>query len=115
MDNMNNQNEQTEQFTKDDKENNKVMSLLAYIIFLIPLLAAKESPYARYHTNQGLLLFLTAVAINVIGSIIPIIGWFIILPLGDLMVFIFMILGIVNAVQGKAKPLPLIGSITLLK
>ena len=40
----------------NDVQSNKVMAILAYfgILFLIPLLAAKESAYARYHTNQGL-------------------------------------------------------------
>lgn len=40
-----------------DAQENKGMAVLAYLIFLIPLLAAKESKFARYHTNQGLVLF----------------------------------------------------------
>ncbi len=46
------------------------MAVLAYIIFLIPLLAAKDSKFARYHTNQGLVLFLAALAFSVIISIV---------------------------------------------
>ncbi len=101
-------------FDRDDVEKNKGMAILAYIIFLIPLLAAKESRFAQFHANQGLVLFLAAVAVNVIGSIIPILGWFIILPLGNLFVFVLAILGIVNAAKGEAKPLPLIGGFKLL-
>lgn len=100
---------------KEDIEKNKVMAVLAYIIFLIPLLAAKDSPFAKYHTNQGLVLFLAAVAINILGSIIPIIGWFIILPLGNIAILVLAIIGIINSAKGETKPLPVIGSINIIK
>ncbi len=100
---------------QQDIEKNKIMGVLGYIIFLIPLLAARESKYAMFHANQGLLLFLTAVIINVVGGIIPIIGWILIIPLGNLAVFILAIMGIINAANGNVKPLPLIGKYTILK
>ena len=48
----------TDQFDKADVEQNKVMAILAYfgILVLIPILAAKDSKFARFHANQGLLL-----------------------------------------------------------
>ncbi len=98
-----------------DVEKNKVMAILAYIIFFIPLLVAKESKFAMYHANQGLILFLAAVIINVVGAVIPIIGWLIIIPLGNLAVLIWAILGIIKAAGGKVAPLPLIGKYNLLK
>ena len=101
-------------FEKEDIEKNKAMAILAYIIFLIPLLAAKDSKFAMYHANQGLVLFLVALAVNVVGGIIPFIGWFIILPLGNLFVVVLAILGIINAAKGEAKQLPLIGGFMLL-
>lgn len=112
---MEQQTNRSSEFEKNDIESNKTMALLAYIIFFIPLLAAKDSKYARYHANQGLILLLAAIAINIIGSIIPIIGWFIIIPLGDVAVFVLAIIGIINASKGEAKPLPVIGSITIIK
>ena len=90
------------------------MALLAYIIFFVPLLAAKESRFARYHANQGLILFLCAVAVNVVGGIIPLLGWFIILPVGNLLVFGLAVYGILNTVKGEAKPLPIVGNYKLL-
>ncbi len=102
-------------FDPADIEANKIMAVLAYILFLIPLLAAKESPYAKFHTNQGLLVFIASMIVTVVGSIIPILGWFIILPLGGLAVGIIGILGIINAITGKAKELPLIGKFKILK
>lgn len=103
------------EFTKEDIEQNKIMGVLAYILFLIPLLAAKESPFAKFHTNQGLLVFLAGLAVNIVGAIIPFIGWMLILPLGNLAVFILAIMGIINAINGKAKKLPIIGNIEILK
>ena len=97
-----------------DIEKNRGMAILAYIIFFIPLLAAKESKFAMYHANQGLILFLAAVIINVVGSIIPFIGWMIVIPLGNLAVLIGAILGIIKAAGGKVEPLPLIGKYNLL-
>lgn len=97
-----------------DVEKNKGMAIVAYILFFIPLLAAKDSPFAMYHANQGLTLFLTALAANVVLTIIPFIGW-ILLPFANLAILVFVIIGIVNAANGVNKPLPLIGSITLLK
>lgn len=101
-------------FDKEDIEKNKAMAILAYIIFLLPLLAAKDSKFAMYHANQGLVLFLLALAVNVIGGVMPFIGWFVILPFGNLFVIVLVILGIINAAKGEAKPLPLIGGFMLL-
>lgn len=98
-----------------DVEQNKIMGILAYIIFFIPLLAARESKFAMYHANQGLVLFLAGIAVSILGSIIPILGWFVILPLGMLAITVLAILGIVNAAKGQIKPLPIIGGISIIK
>lgn len=103
------------QTEKEDIEKNKVYAILAYIIFFIPLLAARESKFAMYHANQGLILLLSAIILNFVGTIIPFLGWFIIIPLGNLLVFVLAILGIINAANGTKKPLPLIGGISLIK
>ena len=91
------------------------------ILFLIPLLACPNSRFARFHTNQGLVLFLLGLAASVVTgiiTIIPFVGW-VLGPILGFAVSIFelvlMIMGIVNAAQGQAKQLPVIGKITLLK
>lgn len=113
--NLNNTADTTEGFSQQDIEANKIMSVLAYIIFLIPLLVAKESPYAKFHTNQGLVLFLAAIVVSLVGGIIPILGWFLILPVGCIIVAVLGVIGIINAFTGKAKELPIIGKIKILK
>ena len=100
---------------RNDIENNKVFAILAYILFFIPLLTAKESKFAMYHANQGLILFLTALAVNIVGSVIPVLGWLFILPIGNLAVIILALLGILTAAKGEFKPLPLIGNFKILK
>jgi len=102
------------QISQDDINQNKGMAMVAYILFFIPLIAAKESKFAMYHANQGLTLFLLAVAVNIVLTIIPIIGW-LLLPLANLGVLALAILGIVAAAQGQTKPLPIIGAYTLMK
>ena len=111
----------TKEFTKEDVEENKIISLFAYIgiLFLIPLLAAKQSRFARYHVNQGLILFIFEIAISIplyLLSLIPTVGivFSIIGYLFDVLFVVLMVLGIVNSVQGKAKELPLIGKIKLI-
>lgn len=102
-----------------DAADNKVMGILAYlgILFLVPLLAAKESPFARFHANQGLLLFIGYIAVYIVYFILlmisPMIGMIAsILFLG---LFVLAILGIINAAKGEMKELPLIGKYRLIK
>lgn len=68
-----------------------------------------------YHANQGLVLFLVLLDVNIVGAIIPLIGWLFIAPLGNLGVLALAVTGIVHAVKGEGKPLPLIGGIRILK
>ena len=109
-----------------DAQANKTMAVLAYIIFFIPLLsgAAKTSPFAKFHTNQGIILAIAAVAYSILNSIlssllafIPVIGWLLILLLGLLgfVVPVLCIMGIINAVNGRMKEIPVIGKFTILK
>ena len=109
----------TAEFDQSDIQQNKVMAVLAYfgLLFLVPLLAAKESKYAQFHTNQGLGLWIAGLIAGVVSSIlavIPVVGA-ILGALISLVMFALMIIGIVNAATGKAKELPVIGKIKLLK
>ena len=96
-------------------ENNKLMAAISYvwILFLVPLFAAKDDPFARFHANQGLVLFLVSIALGII-AVIPFIGTIVSL-IGGIVTFVFMILGIINALKGEMKPLPFIGGIQIIK
>jgi uncharacterized membrane protein len=105
---------------KIDIEHNKVFAVLAYIsiLFLVPLLAARHSRFARYHTNQGIVLFLSIMVISFVLDELPIHEFnFFLIPtrtLAPACGFAFMIIGIIHAVSGEYKPLPLIGHFRLL-
>ena len=98
----------------DDAKSNKVMAILAYfgILVLIPLFAAKESKFARFHTNQGLLLLICSVVAFAISKVqsIAFIAYIL-----DIAIFVLAIIGIVNAAKGRMKELPLIGKFTIIK
>jgi hypothetical protein len=120
---------------QQDAQANKVFAVLAYlgILVLVPIFAAKDSRFARYHANQGLILAIAGIvygiaysilsgvlfgvaaasgSVTVFGIVTLVIG---ILGFAFLIYVVFAILGIVNAAKGVEKPLPLIGGITILK
>ncbi|EKN12188.1 hypothetical protein HMPREF1076_03353 [Parabacteroides goldsteinii CL02T12C30] len=124
--NLNNTADSTAQFDPRDIKQHKGMSILAYFgpLVLIPILAAKDSPFARYHSNQGLLLCIACIiygiAYSILSGVILAISWrlYFVVSIIGLIGFVFAVLaviGILNAVNGRAKELPLIGKYRLLK
>ncbi|MDR3314446.1 MAG: zinc ribbon domain-containing protein [Oscillospiraceae bacterium] len=127
----------------NDAEANKTMAVLAYILFFIPLLTGdyKKSPFVKYHTNQGTVLFIAAavgsLVLNVASGVISSVfaapafewgawsvtwgAWAIGAVLGlvrlayGLAVFALAVIGILNAVNGREKPLPGIGHFVVIK
>lgn len=113
-------------FDANDVAQNKVMGILAYLglLCLVPIFAAKNSPYARFHANQGLVLFIAEIAYGIVYGIlavvfafIPVIGLIVIALLGlaSIVFVVFLVIGIMNACSGEPKKLPIIGGITILK
>ena len=99
----------------NDVEENKLISILCYfgILFLIPYLTRPESPFVKFHSNQGLVLFIFSLIVGV-ASRIPFFGWIIGAVCG-VFIFVCFVLGIVNVVNGDMKELPVIGKIEVLK
>ncbi len=98
------------EFTKEDIDKNKGMAIIAYLIFFIPLLTeAKESPFVKFHIKQAIILIIAGVLVSVVGSIIPFLGWFLIAPIGSLVVLVLWFIGILHAVNGEAKEVPIVG------
>lgn len=122
-----------------DVEKNKYLNILSYIgiLFLIPLFAAKGSKYSRFHINQGLILFISEVAYNIIKAIVMAIlsaimfagdYYYVFSPMYGLYTIINTVLsivnlgfaalaiyGIYNTCTGKVKELPIIGKFRILK
>lgn len=131
--NLNNTADNTSDFDKTDIEQNKVMALLSYlgILVLIPIFAAKESKFARFHANQGLVLcivwFAWIIADSILTAIFRAIFWrglgmwgvyslcATLLNLVYIVFTVLAIIGIINALNGRAKELPVIGKYKILK
>ncbi len=84
-----------------DAKATAIVSYLSWIGWIIAYAAGKkDDEFAKHHLNQTLIIF-------IIG----------IIPLGVTQLFatILWFMGIINAFQEEAKPLPLIGNWHLIK
>ncbi len=84
-----------------DAKTTAIVSYFTWIGWLIALLAGqKDDEFAKHHINQVLIINLIAL-----------------IPIGVTQVFsaVLWIMGLINAIQGEAKPLPLIGNWHLIK
>jgi uncharacterized membrane protein len=91
---------------------NTTMAAIAYLLFFVPLLTdSKDDPFVKFHVKQGLLLLILSIFVSILNSIIgriPFVGWIVSFVLG-LGVFALFVIGIMNALNGKETPLPLVG------
>lgn len=134
----------TAQYDPADIANSKGITIACYfwILFWLPLAVNSNSRYGRFHANQALLMLIASAACGIVSGILQAIinaifrteityfgigtgvyatngfGLF----LSGLFGFIlaipslaFLILGIINAANGKAKELPIIGKFRIIK
>ena len=89
---------------KADIEKNKDIAAMSYIWILsvVVLYARRDSPFAQYHARQGLWLFVISIPL----WLVPGIG-----HLLELFVLAGMIIGFINAAQGKEHDVPIIGQL----
>lgn len=117
---MNDVKDDSASFDKKDIEAGKGMGILSYLGFLclIPYFTEKENKFVIYHAKQGLNLFICEVIVALAISLVSTILWRIGSLLGDILgivAFAFSVLGIINVLNGKAKELPLINKIKIIK
>lgn len=126
--NLFNPEDHSAEYDPEDIAKNKDRALISYlgIFFLPPLLGAKHSPYAQFHAKQGFNLFLLCVAVMITMTLITVLLGLTLVPaliiIGGILSFlayaflaVLMVFGIINALTGKVKGLPLIGGIRILK
>lgn len=117
--------DETGNFNKEDIESSKYVCITAYLwfLFFIPLVACQSSKFARFHANQGLLLFAAEVLFGILRLVLGILfSWIpffslvlnLVFSLISLVFLVLIIYGIMNACRGEAKRLPIIGSINLI-
>lgn len=93
----------------------KMISILSYIGFLwiLGFFIEKENKYVKFHMNQGIILFFIEIVLGFLSSIfmvVPLLGKIFASAVG-LICLIYMLLGILNAAQGKKEELPIIGNL----
>jgi len=95
--------------------NNKTLSIVSYITligWLIAYFSGKEKAdnLLKYHLKQSLGLAIVSIILNVvlsfIGSMVPALSF---LGMVGWVIFIFWVLGIINAANSAQKPIPVFG------
>ena len=85
------------------------LGLIGLPFFLIPLIM-RNNDFSLYHAKQCLLLWLGGIAVSAIGSMLMVVCiGVILLPLGVIFLLVLDIMGLINAIKGDQKPVPLIG------
>ena len=107
-----NQGNQSGSFSMDPKTA-AIVCYLTWIGLVIALLSADRSdPFFRFHLNNVFVLIISGCIFGVASVIlvfIPILGWLAILA-GSIFLTVCLIMGLINAINGECKPLPLLGS-----
>lgn len=92
----------------------KSTAIIAYVT-LIGLIIAfvqnseKKNTFAAYHIRQSLGLLCTSFALAMV-NVVPILGW-IVSILGMCILIVLWISGLMNALNGREKPIPMLGNL----
>lgn len=84
------------------------ITIIPAILFLV-MEPYNKKPFVRFHAFQSLFFFLAWFLLNIICSIIPIVGW-LLLPLVMLGMIITAVITIIKASKGEKFKLPVIGN-----
>ncbi|WP_424492947.1 DUF4870 domain-containing protein [Salinimicrobium sp. GXAS 041] len=90
----------------------KTIAVIAYLTVIGLIIAFimnndKKNEFSTYHIKQSLGLTLFGFGLGIIGMI-PFLGWLISF-LGSIFLLVLWIMGLVNALNNKKEPIPLVG------
>ncbi len=132
-------NDETNNFDKKEIEEGKGMAIISYILAFIPYFTEKKNKYVKFHARQGmdlLVIWITySILYNILISVIKVnsscgmwfgynLGyycrvtpWWITIPLNiiGLIIVIISLMGLINAIMGKAKELLIINRMKIFK
>ena len=136
---FNNTADTTADYDAKDIADNKVYAIFSYLglLFLVPIFAAPNSKFARFHANQGILACIVVVGYSIVNFLLTFVLGIIfattnvingvyshgliyalltsVLQLVYIIPVVLIIIGIVNAAKGRVKELPFIGKFRILK
>lgn len=105
--------------SNEDIAKGKTIAILSYCTLLGWIIAiimhqSEKTKYGAYHIRQALGLFIFTAGAAIVLLIITMIMWFLLflIPVLQLGVLAMIVIGIINAANGKVKPLPLIGELS---
>jgi uncharacterized membrane protein len=89
------------------QDNSKLVAILSYItligwIVALILNQQKKTDLGSFHIRQTLMIMLTGIVL----AWVPIIGWIL-----SIVLFVFWIIGLVGAINGEKKEIPIIGGL----
>ena len=90
------------------------VSALAYILFFLPLIFCRKEPFALYHANQALLLTILMLILYLAFAFFPSVR-VIALPIVVIFHVLGIFFGVYNSAHGRARALPVIGKLELIK
>ena len=90
----------------------KAIGIIAYITIIGLIIAfilnmEKKDAFGSFHIRQALGIAVSGIAMSFI-AVVPVIGW-ILAVVGSLLVLVMWVIGIVNAISGNMKPVPVLG------
>jgi uncharacterized membrane protein len=103
---------------QNNVDNGKTTAIVSYITIIGWLIAyfgmhqSKKTSLGSFHLRQSLLLYVIAIVyqivVYIIAMLVPAIGM--ILSLGGLVFLVLWIMGLIAAINGEEKPMPVIGA-----
>lgn len=95
-------------FEKDDVSSRKVLAIIGWLLPPVLTIAGLcvDSKYIKFYANQQLWVLLS----GIIALVIPVVGWVI-----GIIGFVFEIIGFIGICTNKAKRMPFLGKIDIIK
>lgn len=109
----------TNKFKEKEREENLLMAVISYIIPLIPFFVERHSKYVKFHSNQGMNLLVWGILALAFGMILNtafpgkgITNFYSFII--KVLYVVLALFGVINALQAKAKELPLVSKLNLI-
>ena len=107
----------TKKYTKKEIENGRIFGVIAYLSFIsIIVYFCTENKYSNYHAKQGFNLFMYESLLMLLSTLS--IGYIMlnfVINIMSLLVLVLGLLGMYYAYIGKAKKLPILDKISIIK
>lgn len=105
---------------KSISDNDRAIAMLAYLGFLIvvPIIKMGKNRFLRFHANQGLVCLVSFIILSVVNALATefrAYGTISIINTSIIILVVIDIIGLVSAIAGQQRVLPLIGKIKMIK